>query len=129
MTDFGRDLWCDGDIRADMAEATGVTLVAQAVIGRLETEVGGCFYDSEYGEGLCDLVNSTGTTEEDVIRKIETGALKDERVELCDVTSVEFDNESETITASASLETSAGPFSMTIEISVLEVDMLNLTEE
>jgi phage baseplate assembly protein W len=127
MTDFGRDLWCDGDTRPDCAEVTGLPLVAQAVIRRWETPRGGCFYDPNYGEGLLDLVHQAGITGPDVASLLERGSMKDERVDSASAEAT-IDVESETITATVRLETSLGPFSMTVSIDALRVEQLTMVE-
>lgn len=127
MTDFGRDLWCDGDIRPDCAEVTGLTLVAQAVIRRWETPRGGCFYDPNYGEGLLDLVHQAGITGAEVAAALERGSMKDERIDSASAEAT-VDADSEMITATVRLETALGPFSMTVSIDALSVEMITMVE-
>lgn len=107
---------------------TGNTLLAQALMHRLETPRGGLLDDPNYGYDLRALANESITTTKlfGTQRAIATELAKDERVTSVQV-SLSFDPATSALTIKVAALTAEGPFRLTLEATSLSVRILSLT--
>ncbi|MCL2777714.1 MAG: DUF2634 domain-containing protein [Polyangiaceae bacterium] len=134
IIDFGRDTSCTTSLRTGRF-VSGVRLVAEAAYRRLTTRRGllrGGEEEANYGIDLCDLIGSvkTKTDEASLPGRIKAELTKDERID-----SVDVSVESTTVAGATSFEiavyakTGAGPFTLTLRVSAVTVELLRITAE
>ena len=124
-TDYGTDVYCNGDLRPNMPEVSGRTLLIYDLRNRLETAPGTLSWDplgADYGYDLRALVASKQRSLTGITGRIAAEVMKDERV---DSASCSASWESETqIRVGIEIDDGDGPFSMTLLVSSLTVDLL-----
>lgn len=134
MTDFGRELSCTTSIRTDRY-VTGARLVAEAAYRRLTTPRGtlrGGDDEADYGLDLLDLVGSVATPAEAAALpdRIKAELRKDDRIDDVKVTvSATTEGPATTWEILLEAETGAGPFSLTLGVNDVSVEILNLAAE
>lgn len=130
---YGRDLgvfWTDTGPDADsgFTEVTGINVFAQSILCRLTTpfaSVAGCPND-------CLDVRSylgAGIKNDDVQRiqsEVQTQVLRDERAQSCNVRA-SYDTVAKSLTLVIRITCAAGPFTMTLAVSAVTVELLNLS--
>lgn len=127
-TDYGLDVYCNGDLRPDMPKVTGRSLLIQRARNGLETAPGSMDWDPlavGWGYDLRLLVNAKIRTdlrqeEQRIVNQIE----RDDEVEKAEVTSV-FYQSSGALYLKCRIWDADGPFSLTLSIDELTVQILN----
>jgi len=128
MADFGTCISAIDDVPLRWKYITGNRVVAEAVMRRWSTERGTLPYDPDYGTDGREMIGESL----DVAKigewqsALASEALKDERVEDCDV-AITYDRASETAIVTASVTTAAGPFRLVASIDDLTVQLLRVT--
>jgi hypothetical protein len=128
-TDYGTDLYCDTDMDASMTEVSGSLLMQQVILRRLYTPKGSLL--SAPGENTVDLREWLSSSVDPTQREI-TGAkaaamsalMADPRIESVTITP-RFDATTRTLLMSIAGYGALGPFSLTIGVTSLTVDILN----
>ena len=125
--DFGLDIAGVYDFDKSLTTVTGQRAVAEAVARRLITPRGGLFYDPNYGYDVRLLLNNSMLQSDvyAVTAAIEAECEKDERVYDAQV-SIKTTASLETLLISIKLQTSAGPFLLTLSVSNVTVDILTI---
>lgn len=130
MADYGRDLYCDTDMDASMTEVSGALMMAQVCMRRLYTPKGSLL--SSPAENTVDMREFLSTSVDLTGREI-TGAkavatsalLADPRVERVTVDPV-YDPAARTLRLGITGYGAAGPFALTLAVSSLTVEILNV---
>lgn len=130
--EFGRDMrvvFEDGAFDLDPTGALddGLRAAAYAVARRFVVRRGDLFYDPTYGLDLRDYLAKAMTAGE-VFRlrsKAAAEAEADERVSSADA-SVSFDPATNAMRVAVRCESALGPFSLTLAVSAVTVDLLAL---
>ncbi len=128
-TDYGTDLYCDTDMDGSLTEVSGSLLMQQVILKRLYTPKGSLL--SAPGENTIDLREWLSTSVDPTQREI-TGAkaaatsalMADQRIESVTI-DPQFDAATRTLLMSIKGFGAAGPFSLTIAVTSLTVDILN----
>jgi hypothetical protein len=131
VAEFGTDLLVtlqDGvfDIDPTGAVDTPEHALAMSVARRFVVERGALFYDAEYGLDLRQYLNK-GLTRGELFRLrflIQSEAEKDERILSAEAT-LQF-TASQTLVVKLECTSSLGPFSLTLSVSSLTVEILSL---
>jgi phage baseplate assembly protein W len=128
MATLGTDISCYPDLDAAETLVSGRTALAQAIARRLTTGRGSLFYDGNYGTDLRSYLSEGFTSDGPgrVRAAIEAECRKDERVSgvTADVT---FNSAAQSLKVSISLDTGEGPFSLTLSVTSLTLDLLTTT--
>lgn len=128
---YGADTWAVNGVRTGRL-VTGRLLVAQALYRRLITPRGSLFYDTSYGFDLSEFVGEVGPelAAAAMPGRIRNELLKDDRVSSVDA-SVEVVTEgAETelvVSVTATLADSGEAFSLTLGVSSVTTELLNIT--
>lgn len=123
--DPGTDLSHYPDIDAGGSFVSGTQALAQALLRRLTTPSGGLFYDPLYGMDIRSFVNDSMTSDSVSTKQaqIEQEVLQDERVYLATAI-VSFIPASSALTCTLQMQTSFGPFVMTLAVTAVTVTLL-----
>lgn len=118
----------DGDMdpSARDLDETDITVVIQAIVRRLTTELGGLWYDLTYGENVRLLLSheeSPGDIE-NVRQSIAAQCLLDERIDHADCVIETFPSENRA-TVTVTCVTGLGPFTLSLAITEVSVTVLN----
>jgi phage baseplate assembly protein W len=128
MATLGTDISCYPDLDAAETLVSGRTGLAQAIARRLTTPRGGLFYDGHYGTDLRSFLSEGfgPDTQARVAAAIEAECRKDERVAgvSADVT---FNPAAQSMKISVSLNDGDGPFTLTLSVTALTVELLTTT--
>jgi hypothetical protein len=134
MTDFGFDISCTTGMRTARF-SRGPRLVAEACFRRLTTARGmlqGGEDEDDYGLDLEDLIGTVSTPAEVAAlpSRIQNELLKDERLLSCvaKVTST-TSGPSTTWNIDITGQTAEGPFTLTIGVSGVTVDLLGIRDQ
>ena len=123
--DFGTDLdFLSGDLSPIGGTISGFDIIAQAILIRLSTPLGGVIDAPDDGLSLTDYL-SRGMTPGNVAAlegDIETQLVRDERIQSAKAT-VTLGTD-RTMTVDLSVDTAAGPFSLTLGVSDAGVKIL-----
>lgn len=113
--DYGRDLSCTFDLDIAMAEVTGLTALAQALLRRLMTPRGTLIGDPDYGYDLLGEIDDDLDPQDiaAVATNVDAEFLKDQRV-TGSITTATFANGA--LVTVSSVTTATGPFSLTLGI-------------
>jgi len=122
-SELGVDFACVTDLDADLSLVDGQTALLQSCARRITTPRGGLFYDANYGIDVRDFLKQSGFSETQAARIIEQELLKDERM-LNAVAAVTLNQIDETVTINIEIESDAGPFTLTITVTNLTVELL-----
>lgn len=126
MADLGRDLSCVDDVTPDFREVTGRRRLAEAVARRYMTDRGTLVGDPNYGYNLTNLVNADLSPADLVAHQsgAQAEALKEEQVRAAVVVlSLAADG---LLTVACTLTDADGPFTLTLAISAVSVQILEL---
>ena len=126
MADLGRDLSCLDDLTADFREVTGRRRLAEAVARRYQTDRGTLIGDPNYGFNLTNLVNADVSPADLIAAQsgAEAEALKEEQVRSAVVTmTLAADG---LLTVTCKLVDADGPFTLTLAVSDVTVQILEL---
>jgi phage baseplate assembly protein W len=131
--DFGRDLatvWTETgpDLDSGFTEATGINVLAQSLVRRLSTPHGsvvGCPNDCTdlrtlLGAGI------TNSDAQAVQSAAQTEVQRDARV-LQSAVTAQYNTATKAIVLSIRIVTAAGPFTMTLAVSSVTVQLLNVS--
>lgn len=128
-TDYGRDLYCTTDLDASLTEVSGAQMMAQVCLRRLYTPRGSLL--SSPSENTIDvrgyLSETVDLTRQDLvgIKAACTAALlADPRIESVTVTP-RFDSVTRVLTLGIDANGALGPFSLTLAVTSLTVELLN----
>lgn len=112
--DFGTDLSATDDVTDDMAEVSGLTVVAQAIYRRLSTPRATLWRDPNYGLDLREYLSKAQTPAQiaAIPGQVRLEIQKDERVSSAVVTVREISLLS--LVIDISVTTGQGPFKMTL---------------
>lgn len=120
-TDLGTDISCIVDLDANLTVVSGRLALAQAVARRWLTVPGSLWYAPTYGAGLLTALSGSVQSVDEWSRRLESEALKDERLLEC-TAAVAFANEQ--LSVRGRLVDADGPFSLTLDVSNLTVNIL-----
>jgi phage baseplate assembly protein W len=125
MADLGTDISCWPDMDPNGALVSGRTMLAQALARRLTTPRGSLFYDTHYGTDIRYFLNEGFTNEAQsrIAAAVEAECRKDERVATVKAT-VTFNPAAQSLAISIALSDAAGPFTLTLDVTKLTVDLL-----
>jgi hypothetical protein len=132
-TNFGRDISCADALRTGRF-ATKARLVGEAAYRRLTTPRGmlrGGEEEQNYGLDLTELIGSTSTKADAAALpgRIRAELQKDDRIESVDVTVTEVtEGPSTSFVVAIEATTGAGPFTLTVGVDEVSVELLGLTE-
>lgn len=142
---LGSDLAGIGDLTPQMSEVSGRTALAQSIARRLITPRGALIYDANYGYDLTGFINAD-VTQADVARiipSVTSEILKDQRVINCSV-SMQYVGINQVqaaingivtnpnpvplgaIVIAITLQDSAGPFTLTLSVTNVTVQILQV---
>jgi hypothetical protein len=115
--DFGSDLACSDDLDPGMGEASGILGVKQACYRRLITQRGQLLGDPSYGLDVRDFLSAevTATALAQIPGTVDAELLKDERV-ASSSTVATWDARTSRLRLAITIETAAGPFTMTLAV-------------
>lgn len=124
--DFGTDLSATDDVTDDMAEVSGITVVAQAIYRRLSTPRQSLWRDPNYGLDLRLFLSVAQTPAQiaSIPGQVKSEILKDERIESV-VVAVQSISLFELV-IDVSVTTAAGPFSLTLSATQAAVVLTNV---
>lgn len=131
MPNFGTDLSCTFDVSAEGRTVSGVMCLVEALIRRWTTPRGMLLGAPDYGTDVTENMNETvdELALERIRAELRSEALKDERVhDLSVIESSSLDDviKSRVFRAVLSIDTADGPFTFTIGVSELSVELLGL---
>lgn len=125
--DFGVDLDCVSDLTPEMREVSGIVLFQQAVARRLDCPRGWLIDDPDYGFDLAGRASEAVTTAAKFRLGVDVSSEvgKDARTLTCDVRA-RFTGPAPRTKATITVdgETTAGPFSMTLAVGDVTVELL-----
>lgn len=121
--DLGSDIGCITGVDWSLTTVSGRKALAQAIARRWITEPGDLVYDEDYGYGIFSFISGAVQSPGVIAAGLRAEALKDERVEDCQVT-VSFVGDA--LSISGKLTDAAGPFDLTLSLSTttLTIQML-----
>ncbi len=126
--DFGTDLSCLSDLNPRCGVVSGRRLLAEAIVRRITTPRGRLINDPNYGFDVTGYINDDIRPSD--IAALQSGVsaecLKDERVNAATV-SASLSAQG-TLTMTISLDDGDGPFSLTVAVSAITVDILRLDQ-
>lgn len=124
---LGADLSLYPDLNPAGAMVSGSRCLAQALLRRFTTPRGGLFYDPDYGTDVRALLGESIANNDasSLGQAIEQEALKDERVLLATAT-MAFNTQTNTVSATLAITSSAGPFTMVLNVSAVTVSLLQV---
>ncbi len=127
--DLGTDFSCVNDIDADLSVVGGRLALGQSIGRRLQTSLGGLFYDPDYGFDLQRRIGSSvpAGSLKTLAGNAENECLKDERVDDVRV-DLEFVEETQRMDATVNIDDGEGPFDLVISVSELGVEDLEIPE-
>jgi hypothetical protein len=99
-------------------------VVVEAVLRRLQTPRGGLWYDRDYGTDVRQFLNGS-RSRFTVAAAVEAEALKDERIEEA---GAEVTFTDRTLEIVLRIVTADGPFSLTVGVSELTVDLISFDQ-
>lgn len=129
MPDLGSDFSCYPDMSPTLKVVSGERCLAEHLASRLETPLGGLFYDPNYGTDLRAFVNQSGVTSYRIASAVESECAKDERVESVTV-DVTIADTAITVFISVDPATESGlaEFEFTLNVSQLSVELLDFSK-
>jgi hypothetical protein len=120
---LGTDLWCEDDLDPAMPEVSGVLLLAQAAHGRLITARGQLLDDGNYGTLVRDFLSAETPDLAAIPAAIEAELKKEQRIETV-TTVATWDKASATLTLVITCTTALGPFTLTLAVTEISVELL-----
>lgn len=124
---FGTDISGVTDLDKGFSLVSGPRCLAQAIARRLTTRRGGLFYAPDYGLDVRDMIEErqTAATIAQWQQAIANECEKDERVERATAT-VTLNTATNTAAITVRIETAAGPFRLTLAVTSLTVELLEV---
>lgn len=128
-TDYGRDLSCITDLSPTMDEVTGRTVVLEAALRRISTRRGMVIDCANDGTDVGDLLSQdVGPGQLARIRAVIEGELvKDDRIFAASIIRNSFVPATGVLTLSIRLQDADGPFTLTVAVSALTVQLLEVS--
>jgi phage baseplate assembly protein W len=125
--DFGTDFDFLSDLNPNLSMVSGLAVLGQDILHRLETPRGGLFYDPDYGTDVRSYLNGkiTGQVLSRMQAEVEAELGKDERF-LTTSAKFQFVPQTNTLTLNLAVVTAQGPFALVIEITNLTITLLSL---
>ena len=127
---YGYDLWWDDDLDPMMREVGGNLVLAQWAVRCITTPVGSLLDDPGFGYDVQQWLNSDVEIGNPQIAQIQAGItkalLRDERVLSAAVTAT-YLAASEMLMLSIVLDGGAGPFTLTVSVTAVTVQLLQPT--
>ena len=132
MADLGTDISCVSDVDPQCTVVSGRRLLAEAVARRWITPRGMLIDDPNYGTDVTDFIDAdvTRASLASMRASMIAEALKDERVESCEVVITPPPGGLGATGAyhvTATLADAAGPFDLTLAITDVTVDLIEVT--
>ena len=124
MADLGLDLAGVDDISPNLATVSGRRALIQAIARRLITPRGGLFYDPDYGFDLRQFLSGITASPGAIASGAAAEAEKDERVDQASAVVAFSGNALMVKLAIADGADGAGPFTFTIAVSKVSVELL-----
>lgn len=123
--DFGQDILVFPDLDASMTPTNDARVLGEAIGRRYITQRGTLPFHDDYGMDLRGYLNSEVTPDLlfQMQAEMEAEALKDERVFGANVAAT-FDPGTQAFTADVGLDTALGPYTMTVRVTQLTVELL-----
>ncbi len=128
MVDFGSDLSCTLDLDPRCSVVTGRRLLAEAIFRRITTRRGSLIKSPNYGIDVSDYMNSDMSPRDVAAMRaaIKSECEKDERVDSVEVgVQIPFRGIG-VYTVSIAIDDGDGPFSLTIAVSEVTVELLSI---
>ena len=126
-TIFGDDITCDPEdgIPATFELVSGRAALVQAILRRFQTRRGTLVDDPDYGLDLTDWVGKRTDTAQLLAwqQALQAEARKDQRVRSA---RARLTTPSGVLRFTLALETAEGPFSLTVQVSEVSVDLLSV---
>jgi phage baseplate assembly protein W len=123
--DFGTDVSCSPDLDPLLEARSGVRVLAEALVRRLQTPRGSLFYAPSYGYDLKAVLLSR--IDRAALARIRASIMAelrhDERVDDLEV-ALSFDAANEALSVRISVATAAGPFALTLAVTSVSLDIL-----
>jgi hypothetical protein len=128
-TDYGRDLSCITDLSPLMTEATGRDVVIEAALRRITTARGMAIDCPNDGTDVGSLLShEVGAGDVARIRaNVEGELVKDDRIFSASVVRMAFVAATGVLTMAIRLEDADGPFTLTVDVSSLTVQLLEVS--
>ncbi len=129
---YGNDLWCGPtstntlDLDPMMLEVTGIQLLQQAVIRRQVTAKGTDISSPNDGIDLRQFVKQ-GMTQQQisvVAQTVQQELIKDQRILPSTTVVASYDTTANVLTLQETIMTAQGPFSLTLAVSAVTVQVL-----
>lgn len=125
--DFGTDFDFLNDLNPNLTMVSGLAVLGQDILHRLETPRGGLFYDPDYGTDVRAYLSAAITPQvlSRMQSEIQAELGKDERF-LSTSAKLQFVPATSTLTLNLSVVTAQGPFALVIEITNLTISLLSI---
>lgn len=126
--DFGEDVFCDGDgVPPTFELVSGPTVLVQALLRRFQTERGTLIDDENYGLNVQSWVGKRTDTAQIFAwqQSLVNEAQKDQRVQKARARIV-TDPVSQKLFFTLTVETAEGPFTLTVAVSAVSVELLSV---
>lgn len=122
------DLWCVDDVTADFRPTSGREALAQSLYRRWTSDRGSLIDDPNYGTNLTDFINDDATDGDiaNILAAAIAEANKDERV--IDITGTAELGSDGILLMEFVVTDGEGPFTMTLSVSQVTVELLTVTE-
>jgi hypothetical protein len=125
--DFGTDFDFLSDLNPNLTMVSGLAVLGQDILHRLETPRGGLFYDPDYGTDVRAYLNGKMTPQ--VLSRMQSEVQaelgKDERF-LSTSAKFQFVPQTNTLTLNLAVVTAQGPFTLVIEITNVTITLLSI---
>ena len=125
ITDYGRDLWGQGDCDPAMPEAVGEVALKQNLLRRITTRRGTLPGSLDKGIDVRDFLHE-GLTDAAILgiaARVRREVLDDERIAAATVTG-EWNARTRTLALTIAAEGARGPFTLTLAVSAVTVELL-----
>lgn len=126
---YGVDISCTDDIAEDVREVSGVLLLAQALVRRLDCPRGALPDDANYGFALSEYLNrgSTAANLREVASKTRGELVKDDRVDTVRVTvEMTTTTQMKVRIVVVPIDSRLGPFTLTLAVTSASVLIMAL---
>lgn len=124
---LGVDIGSLPDLDAGFALVSGYRALGEALVRRYETPRGALFYDDDYGYDLRGRLNDslTATDVASIGSEMAAEAEKEERV-LSATWDCEFNAQTGQLSATGTIETATGPFTLVLTADKLTLQLLQI---
>ena len=121
MADLGTDIGGVMDLGPSLAPVSGRRALIEAVARRLVTPRGALWYDPAYGYDLRQFLNGIASSPSQIVAGVTEQAEADERVVGAQASATFIGN---TLVVKVALLDSSGPFTFTINVGQVTVELL-----